>query len=291
MAATVTGPIEWSGKKDSEGHTDFNVTFLVKTDSVEDGPRVVMDAEGLYAVGSSYVLGNDTDIWAFCWPDMDVSKHFVANEPDLWWKVSQKFSTKPLSESSSFDDPLTQPPRTSGSFIKFTKQITRDKDGAKIASSSHELYNWEVDDNRPTVKISLTLASLPLTTYADMVDSVNSSTLWGLPARCVKLANVSWQRHQHQSLGYYYTVDYDFEINYFTFDFYTWDHGTKKLKAGGTATDPTHYDVNTDRLGNVTPLLLNGSGAPLTTGTAPVEQIFKYYKERNFLLLGIPSSL
>jgi hypothetical protein len=291
MSATVLGAIEWGLQRSEEGHRDYSITWKVRTDTALDGPAIVTEAAGLPAVGSSWSFENDVDLYAYCWPDLDISQMSTTSEPDSFWKVKQKFSTRPLGESTAFDNPLTQPPQTSGSFTKFTKQIAKDRNGAKIASSSHELYNCEIDESRPQVQITLTLASLPLTSYAAMVDTLNSSILWGLPTRTIKLSNVSWARRSHQSLGFYYEVSYTFDINFFTFDFKTWDHGSKVLKPGGTSTNPTHYEQYKDRLGENGLTLLNGSGAALTDGAAPVEQTFQIYGESNFLLLGIPAFL
>lgn len=293
MAATVLGALDWSVDRDSEGHKDYSITWLCQVSDNGEGPATVLEASGLPNPGSSWSFGSDSDVWAYAWPDLTVEKHGPKNEQGNLWIAKQKFSTRPLpdSASSAFNDPLLQPIKTSGSFIKLTKQITYDRNGKKIANSAHELWEWEVDDNRPTVRIELNSLSLPLGTFAEMVDSLNDAPLWGVSARCVKLSNVQWERHAHQSYGYYYTVVYEFEINFRTFDLIKVDYGTKKLKSGGTSTNPTHFVVNKDDNGENTPLLLNGSGAPLTNGNTPFIHTFQHYPQANFLLLGVPSFL
>jgi hypothetical protein len=254
-----------------------------------------MNASGLSAIGSlwNWNDGEETDSYLFCHPDLDATKLGPENEPGEYWKVKQKFSTKPIGESQgAFDNPFDQPPKTSGSFTRLTKKVWRDKDGAKVASSSHELYDdFEVDNSRPTVSITLTLPSLPLTTYGAMIDTVNIAVLWGVAVRCIKLSNVSWSRTYNNNYGFVYEVTFEFEISWGTFDYITWDHGTKVLKPGGTLTDPTHFNNYQDANGNLGMTLLDGSGAAVTNANSATLQTFKYYAESNFLLLGIPASL
>jgi hypothetical protein len=128
----------------------------------------------------------------YCSPALELQKLVSSQNPDIYWKATCTFTSRPLGDDSqtAFDNPLSQPPRLSGSYSKLTKQAYIDKDDKPVMSSSKEQYNWEVDDNRPTVSISLTLATLPVATYSQMVDTVNSSTMWGLPPRCIKLSNI-----------------------------------------------------------------------------------------------------
>lgn len=292
MSATVLGAIDWELERESEGHRTYHITWRVLCSDVGDGPLTVSEAEGLPAVGSSWNFENDSDIWAYCWPDLTVSKYGPAEEAGTLWTVKQKFSTKSLGEQTEFSNPLDTPPKTSGTFSKMTKRVDIDKDGNLVKSSSHEFYpNIEIDESRPTVCIELTLASLPLTTYSAMVDDVNDASIWGLPARTVKLSNISWERHAHQSLLFFYTVNFQFEVCYNTFDYKVFDHGTRVYKGVGSLTNPQSYKAAIDDDGNPKIAYLNGSGVEITNISSLVLQTFKFYGESNFLLLGIPASL
>lgn len=292
MSATSLGILSWESDRDDQGYRTYTVLQRVKTDSPNEGPATVMSAAGLFAVGSSWSFPDDNDAYVWCMPYMKCTQEHAEGEISDLWKVEQKFTNAPLSELSNIDNPLARAPVTSGSFTKLTKQIDIDRFGQPVCSTSFEPYKFEVDDNRPTVQISMTFGSLPLTTYGSMVDTVNDSTLWGVPARCVKLSNVSWSRHAYSGDQFYYEVQFEFEINFLTFDFYTFNHGSKKLKPGGSLTNPTHYEVAKDVQGeNAGPFYIDALGQPITNVSELVLQTFYYYPQSNFLLLGIPAFL
>lgn len=322
MTATVIdGTIcEWDGERDDEGHRTWNVSHFVETTSSGDGPATVMQCSGLPQVGDTWAFGSDADVWAFCTPYMKVSAAPGVKKPGpfFYWKVDQRFTTKPLwrCATTQIEDPLSEPQKISGSFTKYTKEAVRDRFGIAIRSSSHEPFHGqqvEFDFNRPTVKIEQNVISLDLPTIASMVDSVNDSTLWGCSARCVKLANVSWERKLYGTCTYYYTRSFEFDISFTGYDRYIVDEGNKCLNGkwnkttgqyeveniGGSAPDPAnplHFIRAVDRAGNPIRMPLNGAGMPIDaggTGSATYlhSLYIEFYDEANFLALGIPSSL
>jgi hypothetical protein len=232
------------------------------------------------------------------------------DQPGYWWLVSQQFSTRPRTrcQDESIEDPLLEPDDISGTFVKYLEEKMKDKDGNPILTSSHELVRGpqvEFDSNRPTVRISQNVASLGLSTFTEMVDTVNDATLWGLEKRKIKLSNVSWERLLYGTCDYYYKRAFDFDINFKTFDRDVVDQGTKALGywyvnevtginewvTAGDANDPKDFNRYQDKHGNYTTVLLNGSGAPLSSGADPVTFEVAYYEESNFEELGIPTSL
>lgn len=297
MAGTYLGRLKWSLNRDSDGHREYSVTHRVRTSSAGDGPAIVMSTAGLPAVGSTWTQGNDNDPWAFCLPTMTVTPRVTA-EPNQIWSVEQKFTTKPQNrcQDTTIEDPLDEPDRISGSFTKYTREAGKDKDGEFIRSSSHEQIRGssvERDDSRPNVKIEKNLATLPLSIFAPMIDRVNDASLWGLSSRCVKLTNVSWARQVYGTCSFYYTVSYEFDIQYDNFDRDIMDEGEKVLSKGGNPDDPRDFEVYKDRNGENSRVILNGAGEPWDgTGTdGPGNILVQLYHEANFLLLGLPASL
>lgn len=295
MSAKVLGRLDWSMTRDKDGHRDYKLKWLIETDSPLDGPVGVFNATGLPAIGSTFTFGNDVDAWAFCRPNAECSP-VLTKEPNRLWTLTQNYSTRPIERDQTDEktDPLLEPDRVSGSFVKYVKEITKDRNGDVLKTSSHELLKGpllEFDHNRPTVKIGKSLATLPLATFSEMVDTVNDATLWGLSARMIKLSNVSWQRKYYQTSTVYYTVDYEFDIDFTTFDRKAVDQGTKVLAAGGNANNPEDFEVYKDANGENTTILLDGNGAPLGNAASPVEIDIEYYAESDFTLLGIPTSL
>ncbi len=314
------GRFSWRGERDDEGHRTWWLQQRVVTTDPLDGPAVVMEASGLPAIGDQWNFGNDVDIWAFCYPTRRVSIYKEKKgDPSTQWLVESKFSTVPFQRCSSttIENPLLEPQKISGSFTKYTTEATRDRNGVAIISSSYEMIRGpqvEFDANRPTVRIEQNVAALGLSTFSQMVDTVNDATLWGLGARRIKLSNVSWTRNYYGVCNFYYTRTFDFDINFNTFDRIIIDEGTKVLRgewqsgSGGTGTgttagcgewvadgdasasNPSDFQRAKDCNGENIRVLLNGAGLPLGSGT-PVTSTLEYYPESNFLLLNIPTSL
>jgi len=227
--------------------------------------------------------------------------------------VTSTFTTIPMKRcnTTSIDNPLSEPDKISGGFVKYTKEVVEDKDGEKIKSSSHEMYHGpavEFNHNRPTIKIQQNVSSLGLATFAPMIDTVNDATLWGLAARSIKLSNVSWERLLHGVCTFYYTRTFEFDVDYSTFDREVADEGNKCIRgkwnkektawvphALANPDNPLHFQRFQDPNGNNARVLLDGHGAPLdvdgtaTTGDLTVDIV--YYQESNFLTLGIPASI
>lgn len=298
MATTVLGRIGWSMSRDEEGHRTYKVKWLARAASYDDGPAYALVATGLPAIGAGWAQGNDIDTWAKCKPTQSC-RFIEKNEKGWHWEIEQTFSTKPgkRCQDDTIENPLDEPDGISGSFTKYTEEVSKDKDDDPIKSSSHERYRGsivEFDANRPTVSITRNVLTLPLSTFAPMVDTLNDATLWGMPKRCVKLSNVSWERQLYGTCTFYYTITYDFDIRYDTFDRVVFDEGTKVLNKdilGADKTNPEHFVRYKDVNGDYSRVFLDGNGKAILTAAATVEIDIKYYKESNFTTLGIPTSL
>lgn len=313
-----TGRVNWEGTRDSDGYRTFTITHRVKSDYT-DGPATVMYTPGLPAVGSSWNFGGDFDFWAWCYPDMSVKYDNTrrGNAKHKYWLVSQTFSNKPLSQrcnTLSIENPLAEPQKLSGSFVKYTREATRDKDGNAILTSSKELIRGpsvEFDTSLPTVSISQNVPYQELPLFSAMIDHVNVSPMWGLAARCVKLSNITWSRQYYGLCNVYYTRSFEFDINPDTFDRTVLDEGTRVLhgrwgRGGGegtgwvvthihgttpSASNPNHFIQYKDRNGELGKAVLDGAGKPWNGTGSPGTVEIDYYPEANFFLLGVPVAL
>lgn len=294
MASTLLGRLDWHGGRNREGHREYTIKWLIEA-ATSDGPVVIFNTSGLPAIGSTWSFGSDLDAWAFCTPDWK-AKQILTKEPNNYWALEQKFSTIPLKrcQDSSIENPLNEPDRISGSFTKYTREALRNYDGTLIKTSSHEQIRGrevERDDNRPNVTIEKNLSSHPLSTYAPMIDTVNDASLWGLDKRMIKLSNVSWTRKLYGTCTFYYTVSYEFDINYDTFDKKLIDKGTKVLAPGGDPSKPDDFIVYKDKQGENSSVILDGAGEAWDGTGTPGEIDYEPYAESNFLLLGVPATL
>lgn len=299
MSAENIGPIEWGVERDDEGHRTYHITHLVKTTDYDDGPTTVLLASGLPTIGATWAFGNDLDGWAFCLPNVKVERFKPREgEKGKYWAVKNEFSTKPLKrcQDASIENPLDEPQKVSGSFLKYTKPLEKDRNDKYILSSSKErISGLERDANYPTVTIEQNVASLGLAEFAEMIDKVNDAELWGCPERCIKLDNVSWERKVYGTCGYYFTRRLEFKVNIETWDLSdVADVGFMEYVGEGDVDDPTNYKkiIGVDENSNPKPYpLKDGVLNPDPLNDPQFLDPIEVYDEANFLTLGIPVSL
>lgn len=335
-ASLVGGPYTWGGKRDDEGHREFTVSHLVKVSDPADDPYIVMQLSTLPQIGDTWNLGNGTDIWAFCWPTMEVKilPPQKEGEPPKIYRVDQKFSTRPIPgkrcQDTAIEDPLLEPDKITGGFVRFSEEYTHDRFGSTLASSSHELFRGpqvEFDRSRGTIKIEQNRSSLEYPLLASMQDTVNNASLWGFAARCIKFNLPSFEKVYYGECSVYFKRHLEFEIRVNTdgspgFDRDILDEGTKVLKGHWDTTgnwiidtfgslpanrnNPNHFIAFHDQKGNQIRAILDGLGLPADvmvdvdgtgSGTAADSSGPAYYHhveaydEANFLLLDIPSDI
>lgn len=333
MPSTFRGRLGWSMQRDEDGHRTYKVRHLVVTDALTDGPAVALTTPGLPVPGSIWIVGTDIDVWAYCRQEATVAMAQAKDgEPGYHWVVEQTFSTKPGKRcyENQFEDPLLEPQKISGGFTRYTEEGQFDKDGLPIVNSAWERLRGpqnEWDNSRPQVVIQQNVALLQLDLLVSMRDTLNDSELWGVPARCIKLSDIRWERQLYGTCYVYYTRTFTFDVNYSTWDRLILDEGTKALR-GKWITDPASAffkqwviddDLINDDRAHETPanfikfkdfhgenarVILNGRGRPWDPGHVPTgtsvgtgtgddttagQILVQKYAESNFLLLGIPT--
>lgn len=316
MSASMLGLLSWSLNRDEDGYREYEAKWLVECTDYWDGPYTVMNASGLPFIGSSWNIGNDSDLYAYCQPQWQISP-VLEGEPNKYWYVQTPFSTKPRKrcQDNAPENPLDEPMRLGGSFVKFTKEVAVDRNDNLLRTTSHEVLRGavtEFDDNRPTVQVGMNLLVLPLSTFTPMIDTVNDGPMWGLSARMVKLSNATWTRQVYGTCSYYYTVDYEFECNFNTFDRQAPSVGSRCLmytrEANGDFSfmnpdaidpstgqanylNPNNFIVYQDKYDNNTPCFHDSKGRAVESEDDVHYIDIDYYDEANFFVLGIPASL
>lgn len=270
MTVAIIGRSHWEGEVTTEGHRVWHVRHKIRSNDPLDGPQVVLSCAGLPTIGSTYAFGNDVDDWAYCYPDAKIQMVDAKDDNTKTWTVDQRFSTLPLQRCNltPMTDPVLEPQRVGGSFIKFLKAAVRDRYGLAITSSSWELFRGrevEFESSQPTVWVEQNVSNLGLNVFTQYVDAVNDSVLWGMNPRCVKLGNVTWERKQFGTCSYYYTRRFEFSIDFNTFDRYVQDEGTRVLNGhhGTTGSGCTINvtAVNSNLGGLVTTVTLGAGGS------------------------------
>ena len=339
MATAIKGRRTWGMTRDSEGHREYKITWLIVSNSVNDGPAMVLTTPGLPTVGSVWNFGNDLDFWAWCRPDADVKIHEEQEgDPNFYWSLTQTFSSKPIelnNQSSQatgcsglqIEDPLLEPARLSGSFLRYTKEADTDRNGNPIEYSSHEQIRGplvEFDAAREIIRIEQNVAILEHLLLSAVINTVNRDPLWDLPARWIKCGAVGWERKYYGQCFVYYTRTFEFELNDESWDRMIQDKSNYAIRgrwdddgayvltrvngALPDATKTADFERYRDRAGNFAEAVLDGQGRPAnvalkeeTGGTGapedagnsgdPATLTIEYYNESDFLLLGIPAVL
>lgn len=311
--AIVLGYRTWKATIDENSFVDYKITFLIQG-SLFDGPTNALSAIGLPAYGDTWAFGDDENIWAWCRWDADATPE-VENETNTRWYVTQRFSTKPPDVTDrpcselQFSDPLSEPQKLSGSFVKYTREAPLDKNGNPITNSALEPLRGDkvtFDNNRPQVIVEQNVLDLQYDLLCAMVDTVNQFPLWGFAPRMVKLSNVSWERKFYGLCTVYFTRRLTFDIDTNTFDKVIMDEGTKVLHGHWDTTtgnwtldniagnppnpsNPRHFDQFKDRNGENARIVLNGQGQPaglkvlktyylaISGGTAPLSDSSQWF--------------
>lgn len=317
LPVIVPGHRTWSGSWDEEGNREYKVKYLICAGSLM-GPAVVSQTPGLPVIGSPWVIDLDLDLYAWCRPNRTF-RPLVENEPNYWWEAEFTFSTKAQRpevqrcHEASIEIPTLEPPKVSGSFSKFTREVVYDLFGQAVKNSAHEQMRgpqMEFDHNRPTVRIEQNVYPLGIETFAPAIDAVNSTPMWGLPPRTVKLSNVSWDRQLYGLCFVYYKRTLEFEVDYNTWDHYLLDEGTKVLRgdwdydflsatygeyvaaAGVSVNNPQDFVRYKDWYGENARVVLNGAGMPVSDTGVPGYIPVWYYRPFDFFASGlVPATL
>lgn len=278
MAGVLAGPITWSGGADESGFREYDCTLFIKAD-YGDGPNTVSQTPGLPVVGSRWLwepaaAGHPSDFDPKVWCRSGVQfKPYKQPEASKfkYWAASYKFSNKPEKADSSQTkcqdggaggNPLLEPQKISGSFQKTTEEAVFDRFGGRIRNSAHEQLRgpqMEFDRSTPQVVIEQNVANLDLGFVTGIRDHVNNGFVWGVPPRCLKFGDFTWEKKYYGSCFAYYTRKFTFDVNYKTWDRTVIDEGTKVI----------HGRWGKDGEWEITPVGYTGLGTGAGTGTGP----------------------
>lgn len=225
---TIVGDIRsWGGGRDENGHRTWSLGFLTYSDDPGDGPAKHMTTAGLPLPGAVYAIHNDLDTYAWCTGQTNISSFQQPGEDTLLHYLHTfEFSTKPRGRRNddrgqskrcadvTIQNPLVEPPRTSGGSIRYTEEAWFDRNGDSIQNTAFEPVKGpsvEFDKSRGQVVVEQNVINLQLAFCSKMVDKVNKYPLWDLPARFWKLSEFHWERKLYGTCFFYYTRRFVFE--------------------------------------------------------------------------------
>ncbi len=218
MSATSLGMHSYEFEQEEDtGHRTYTANYKVRHD-VEDGPYTILSAGGLPAIGDGweFELGSESDSFARRNPYAKIKAMVEGERTDISL-VELKFSTKPFRrcQDEQIGNPLLEPAKISGTFTEQTQKAEHDRNWRAIFSSAMTPYeDVEAETSYPTVDISLNVGSSPVAMITSKLHRLNDSTLWGLPAGCVKFSTASWERLYYGTCSYYYNLKMGFKIKF-----------------------------------------------------------------------------
>lgn len=302
MAIVSCNAITTSLSVDSERHRNYTSIYQVITDSVNDGPRTVVEASCIPDWGDPYVwnlVTGDIDNWAFC-SGYEVGMPIVRDTRRLWEVIVRHSSRpgfiNPRDHATARENPVDEPALLSGSFVGHRRVMRADKDGNAISNTVGEPFipGIEMDDATLSLIIEKNSSTIALDQWAGFRNAVNSVPIWGLDSRTVKLQQWSWRVHYFAVSNAYIANRMEFEINTDTYDAEEtgrgWDFNI--LNAGYRH----RIDCNADKEKRVreimdgidqprhlpTPLDANGAILDLGCGDDPYYKNFRGYREKDF---------
>lgn len=236
------GPRTWGGSIDADGHRTWTVGFVVESDDPgQDGPAVAVQTPGLPVEGSIWAFGNDIDVYAWNRSGPTNIQQITGGkegEPARAWYITYTYSTRPPDgggpgggggsggkddkgsrqkcANARIEDPLQEPPALSGSGIRWSEEKEFDRHGLPLRYTSFERVrgaNAEFDAHRDQIVVEQNVLNLEYELIRSLMDRVNDAPLWGLPVRCWKLSDWSWQRKLYGLCSFYFTRRLVFESN------------------------------------------------------------------------------
>lgn len=233
------GQRTWGGQIDADGHRTWEITFLTEGDA-GDGPAQHVQTPGLPQPGDIWAYDNDIDIWAWFRVGPTNIRQLppagLGSQDHTFFEITHTASTRPPDNSgpggggggkddkgarkkcadAKIEDPLSEPPATSGSSIRYQEELSRDWRGKPLRYTSFEPIRGAqatFDRHRDQVIVEQNMLNLDYELVRSCMDKLNDAPLWNLPARCWKLSDWSWQRKLYGTCNFYYTRRLTFESN------------------------------------------------------------------------------
>lgn len=290
MSVLLCEPVKAVGGIGNDGHLTANAFYRVQTSDHNDGWWTVVMANGLPRRGDSYSFGNDSNPYLFCATRTPSLADEDSNRKE--WMVNCGYTTKPIvGFRDVFESPLDEPWKKSGSYVRGSKLVNKNKNGQRLKVSSHEGKIVEVPAGHDTIHLEGPTTAIDLLIRAQAIYRVNQTAMWGLQARMLLMTAWEWEERWFGSTPYVYH-SIDFEVNYDKWNEVYLDAGLFEYRPSNTGmskwiriTDGTGMPVNE-------PYPLNGAGVPLAPGSTNFTYLTEeVILESDFLSIGFPNPL
>ena len=285
-------------------------TSLYQVDSVEttlgQGPvSIILFATNLPQLGDYYGLDadmSDGDTFAVCVGYGEIAPLDWSRDRKTW-TVTVNYSTDPNKQrraAQNYDNPLNKPPIISGNGFKnraaaHDVNLQGQGDGLQVRNKAGGMFPDRevlVDRSSNVLRITKNYPSIDLGVLDDFTDSVNSVAWMDGAPRTWKMEPAAWRKVYFANTAYY-EITYEFHSNP-----ETWDLKPRNMGKHDKNGDPVEVGnvvvndfVDLDLLGLVALPAFGVAVDPVKfDGQGPNPDPFRWYKERDFTQLGLPST-
>lgn len=312
------------GSLDQNAVREYTRVFIVRTNDSDDSPLDVLlpgnlvDFPGIPSIRDPYVDRNgNVDFGAIC---VKVSPVQRSDDPNVWDVTCEYSSDKGNIEQrdQTIDDPLARPPIFKISFNRYQRVVTvnafDDLAAGPITNSSGEPFipAPECDDSRVVVTMTRNDPWVDLFAVNAYQDAVNSDYFFGQPPGTWKVAVEADSVYENSEYYWKVTLTFEFRpLNVFSvlvqvedddgiffvpgiafdsaFHLALVDQGYMVL-VPNAVTGKAEQTQYLDQFGNppTSPVLLNGAGEVLPSGSPPYFIIVQVYNEIPFGPLNVP---
>ena len=244
MSVSSVALMSVTGSMTEDFHREYVGEIQIATTSAaNDGPVTVLNAIiGAFPYGSSFTHGTEADILAVVRSIGNVRRRSgVAAADRLIWSGEVRWSTRGTKHDPS------DPPGDPTNWAWRVRGLNGT--GRALVNSSDEPFEDvpPIDDPNAVLSLEKNTPTLSLSQWTEARGKVNSASLWGLDARCVRLVKWDWQV-QWTGIGQAYVSNsFEVHVNEAGYYYQPADVGFRE-KAG----------VNVDGTPAYTPIIVNG---------------------------------
>lgn len=288
------------------GQPAYTGIWRAITTSIHDGPEKVLEyAQSVVPAGSYWTWlngGVDTRARISTYGPAELEHE---GKLGTSWLCPLEFEPEGNTDSSGDSDPPWEREWSlGGSFLRYMRATSIDKDGKPIANSVEQEQPQEIPASTMSLVLSGSTRTFPVDVIANAMDKVNDATWWGREKRVFRLDQWRHQVKRHDGIFYVqHTVEIG--VNLSGWNTKIIDRGTRVVAnvadflLGG---NPKYISVH-DLADNVTrePVFLDGGelrngvrvgGRAIDLSSQqPFELTFKVLKETTFDNLPLPVTL
>jgi hypothetical protein len=273
-----------TAKHDQTWKRYYTRTWIVLTDDPRVGAGSVLAATPV-SIGQTYDTGTEHDTGAFC---ASVSAS-PTEEDGMQWEVTAEYG--PYDATEFPENPQLRDPEISWEYQRSQEAADReagdpnaDPPPKPVKNSAGDSFDPPLlkDVRRPILKLVRNEANFdPLLAYF-YHDKVNSTPFFGADPGFVKVEGITPQRVFSHTIGWYWSVQYEFLFDFRGQDPQVLNQGFKRLDANGQRV------LCTDDNGEVvtTPVWLDEEGQQIPPDGEPVYLQFAIYERIDFSFLN-----